>query len=89
MKFVIKAKTTVGDIVLVNNYRRTFDPWEQGKIVRVQAELYLEGKYDISYSVRLNRIPKSGWAMTLHVGQDEIKSLPREHIEPNKPWPRK
>ena len=89
MKFVIKAKAMTGGTVLVKNYRRTFDPWEQGKIVRVQVELYPVGKYDISYSVRLKRIPKSGWAMTLHVGQDEIKLLPREHVEPNKPWPRK
>lgn len=89
MKFVITAKAMTGDIVLVNNYRRTTDVWEQGEIVGVEADLYLEGKYHISYSVRLNRIPKSGWAMTLHVEDDDIKSLPREHVEPDKPWPRK
>ncbi len=89
MKFVIKANTMTGDTVLVENYRRTSDVWEQGKIVRVQVELYLEGKYDITYSVRLDRIPKSGWPITLYVGQDKIKYLHREHIQPDKPWPRK
>ncbi len=90
MQIIIVTKAKVGDIVYVENYRSPDRKWEKGKVTKVDVEIFDEKAYRISYAVTLDRTTKEGWKIQLAAaGQEQIRLIPREPIQPDKPWPKK
>lgn len=63
-----------GDLVMVYNYRHDHG-WEEGKVADLVYKNSFGGKFSWSYSVRTTRIAKSGYGVTLYVGDENIKKV--------------
>lgn len=64
-----------GELVMVENYRSSLKPWEQGKI-HVLSYRDVGGGFDWSYEVLLMRMTNAGRYIRLYVGDDRIRVKP-------------